>query len=99
MSEAESTPQARTRNVGGRIARSIVDRATHQGWKGKKGDDLAVEAAVGAVMGCIAACGENSPEANAASMLAFIISTRGLDYAKERAAAYDAWKASGGSDQ
>lgn len=85
MSETTSA-QERTKATVARIARSIVDRAERQGWKGKKADSLALECAVGALAGVIATCGEDSTEANAASMFAFIVSTRGMAYAKERAA-------------
>lgn len=69
-----------------RVAWSIQQRATAQGWKGKKGDGLAVETACGALAAAIAILGEDHPTVNALSMFAFMVGTRGMTYVHERAA-------------
>lgn len=69
-----------------RIAWSIQQRAAAQGWKGKKGDGLAIEAACGALAASIAMKGEEDATTNALSMFAFMVSTRGMSYVHERAA-------------
>lgn len=78
-----TTPSAATVN---RIAWSIQQRAAAQGWKGRKGDALAVECAVGALSAAIALGGDENPTTNALSMFAFMVSTRGMAHVHERAA-------------
>lgn len=81
--------EVNTQRAAARIAHSIAERARAQGWKGKRGDALAMEMAVGALAATIAYLGDDHPTTNALSMFAFIVSTRGLDYVRERAEAND----------
>ena len=85
MDEATQSEATRTHIVN-RIAWSIQQRAAAQGWKGKKGDGLAIEAACGALAASIAMQGEEHATTNALSMFAFMVSTRGMAYVHERAA-------------
>lgn len=81
-----TSPSSATVN---RIAWSIQQRATAQAWKGKKGDGLAIECAVGALAAAIAIHGEDHPTTNALSMFAFMVGTRGMAYVHERAAYHE----------
>lgn len=67
------------------IAQQILSRAQHQNWRGKAGNNRAIECACGAVATSIALLGHNHPTTNAISFFAVMVSTRGLAYVKERA--------------
>lgn len=79
----ETNNAARVTN---RVAWTIQQRATAQGWKGKKGDGLAMECAIGALGAAIALNGDEAHETQALSFFAFMVSTRGMAYVHERAA-------------
>lgn len=68
------------------IAKGIISRAEAQGWKGKKGNELAMEAAIGGLNAAIAIYGNEHDVTKALSMFAFLTSTRGLAHVRERAA-------------
>lgn len=70
----------------GEIARGIMARAKQQGWKGKKADAFALESIIGALNAAIAIHGNEHDLTKRLSMVAFLVSVRGLDYVKERAA-------------
>ena len=73
-------------DAAGAIARGIISRADHQGWKGKKGDANALEAVMGALTAAIAIYGNEHALTQRLSMLGYLTSIRGLAYVRERAA-------------
>ena len=59
------------------VAKLFVGRAQAQGMKGKKREDAAIEFAVGAAATVAAIYGQDSPEWQSMSMLAFFVSLNG----------------------
>lgn len=77
---------AERRAIVAQIARRIMERGQYQGWKGRKADGLAVEAAAGALAATVAMHGNDHPLSNAVALFATMVGIRGWDYVKENAA-------------